>query len=340
MAAPGPFKASGQQGSSKPFRVLTRGFRVPSFDDPTEANTEPSPKEAFSALNRSVQQLNQAMNQVATAAYSDLDQAIVLLILRDSLTPIPKANISYLHNPVLVLQTLKQLYKPNDDKARDTLYKKFHSLAYSRTLGSDLNHCLHGLKSFKFKGKGKGKSNAKESPKSPSKSPEKSKPPSRQATFQSTYPVEPALNSVNLVESKSTKATRNNPWLYDMSSTAHIANKKHWFVNYTEFTGDVSPGLKLLKSDESHLATLKFKELGFYLQLKEITLSSTAYPTIAHDLDTPESTPTALVLGDNLQGNSFPHGANSPELTPLQRLDQGPVRSVIVPSKLKTSAML
>ena len=70
-------------------------------------------------------------------AYSDPNQAIVLLLLRDSCGLIPRGNISHHNDPIAAFQTLTTLYKPNDKLKRDRLIQVFYSLKY--TIGTNLS---------------------------------------------------------------------------------------------------------------------------------------------------------------------------------------------------------
>jgi hypothetical protein len=54
--------------------------------------------------------------------YTDPDQAIILLFLRDSLDLITQSSISYFNDPIKAYKTLQRLYKPSLEQSRDTLY--------------------------------------------------------------------------------------------------------------------------------------------------------------------------------------------------------------------------
>ncbi len=77
----------------------------------------------------------------------DPEQAVILMLLRDSCGPGPQAAISWLSDPTMAFELLIRQYSTSPELQRDSLYRKFHSLTFGSFTGSiaDFNTEFNGL---------------------------------------------------------------------------------------------------------------------------------------------------------------------------------------------------
>ena len=66
---------------------------------------------------------------------SDLEQAILLMLIRDSLTAIPAASIAWFLSPKDAFLSLKRQFSYSIDLQRDSIYREFHAMNFSTFKG-------------------------------------------------------------------------------------------------------------------------------------------------------------------------------------------------------------
>ncbi|KAK2068829.1 hypothetical protein P8C59_003445 [Phyllachora maydis] len=185
--------------------------------------------------------------------YSDSDQAVLLMLLRNSLSSGPRAAISWIYIPSKAFKLLVRQYSRPIESKKEDVYNEFHALTFStykkglsafnaefngylakltmakididpslilnqyfKALESKFPSWLLALKGYKKRKDFKGKG-LKTS--SNNKAKYKDNKPRRR-------PRDPALY---------------NSWLYDTGSTDHISNSKERFTTFTPNTGQLRP---------------------------------------------------------------------------------------------------
>ncbi|KAK2068472.1 hypothetical protein P8C59_003107 [Phyllachora maydis] len=63
--------------------------------------------------------------------YSDSDQAVLLILLRDSLSSSPRATISWIYIPSKAFKLLVRQYSRPIESKKEDVYNKFHTLTFS-----------------------------------------------------------------------------------------------------------------------------------------------------------------------------------------------------------------
>ena len=79
---------------------------------------------------------NFILNPTIANSLSDLEQAILLILIRDSLIATPAASIAWISLPKEAYLLLKRQFSYSTDLQRDSIYREFHSINFSSFKGS------------------------------------------------------------------------------------------------------------------------------------------------------------------------------------------------------------
>ena len=88
-------------------------------------------KQAFAIMLRAIGYSQFLADPSIANSLSDSDQAILLMLLRDSLSSSPQAAIAWISGPAEAYKLLKDQYSHSMGLQRDSLYREFHSLKYA-----------------------------------------------------------------------------------------------------------------------------------------------------------------------------------------------------------------
>ncbi|KAK2073292.1 hypothetical protein P8C59_007581 [Phyllachora maydis] len=87
--------------------------------------------QALSIVLRALGISNFLENPDISNTYSDSDQAVLLMLLRDSLSSSPRAAISWIHIPSKAFKLLVRQYSQPIESKKEDVYNEFHALTFS-----------------------------------------------------------------------------------------------------------------------------------------------------------------------------------------------------------------
>ncbi|KAK2068034.1 hypothetical protein P8C59_002706 [Phyllachora maydis] len=229
--------------------------------------------QALSIVLRALGISNFLENPNVSNTYSDSDQAVLLMLLYDSLSSGPRAAISWIYIPSKAFKLLVRQYSRPIESKKEDVYNEFHALTFKAYRAAYIANSSNSTPNSNSNPSKKGK-NKKKGKKKASYNQNYSAKSAEQASFMlgsynlameeeeesdsssnSRYKKRKDFKGKGLKTSSNNKAKYKdnqprrrprdpalyNSWLYDTGSTDHISNSKERFTTFTPNMGQLRP---------------------------------------------------------------------------------------------------